>query len=104
MALSRFLVRLRKETAAIESRPLAEWDVEPLYQLGTAETLHRLLTEECGAAVADTNTVVTRGLGIRLFCCIAIYSTCPFMHSELSISQIHLSEFGFFWAGQSKDH
>jgi len=59
LALSRTLVRLRKEVAAIVSRPLGERDVEPLYQLGTAETLRRLLTEEYGTAVASTKTVVT---------------------------------------------
>jgi len=59
MALSRTLVRLRNEVDAIVSRPLGEWDVEPLYQLATAETLRRLLTEEYGTAVADTSTVVT---------------------------------------------
>ena len=58
MALSRTLVRLLNEIAAIVSRPLGERDVEPLYQLGTAETLRRLLTEENGTAVADTSTVV----------------------------------------------
>jgi len=59
MALSRTLVRLRNEVAAIVSRPLGERDVGPLYELGTAETLRRLLTEEYGTAVADTNTVMT---------------------------------------------
>jgi len=59
MALSRALVRLRNEGAAIVSRPLGKRDVEPLYQVGTGETLRRLLTEKCGTAVADTNTVVT---------------------------------------------
>ena len=59
MALSRTLVRLRNEIAAIVSRPLGERDFEPLYHLGTAETLRRLPTEEYGTAVADTNTVVT---------------------------------------------
>jgi len=58
MALSRTLVRLRNEVAAIVSRPLEERDVGPLYQLGTAKTLRRLLTEEYGTVVADTNTVV----------------------------------------------
>jgi len=58
MAFSRTLVRLRNEIAALVSRPLGERDVEPLYQLGTAETLHRLQTEEYGTAVADTGTVV----------------------------------------------
>jgi len=43
-ALSRNLVRLRSETAAIGSRPLGERDVVPLYQLGTVETLRRYLT------------------------------------------------------------
>jgi len=59
MALSRTLVWLRNEVAAIVSRPLGEKDVEPLCELGTAETLRLLLTEEYGTAVADTNTVVT---------------------------------------------
>ena len=37
MALSRTLVRLRNEVAAIVSRPLGERDIGPLYQLGTAD-------------------------------------------------------------------
>jgi len=64
MALSRTLVRLRNEVAAIVSRPLGEGDIVPLYQLGTAETLRRYLTEEYGTAVVDTHTVVT-GWSIR---------------------------------------
>jgi len=59
MALNRTLVRLRNEVAAIVSRPLRERDIGPLYQLGTAETLRRYLTEEYGTAVVDTTTVVT---------------------------------------------
>ena len=59
MALSRTLVRLRNEVAAIVSRPPGERDVGPLYQLATAETLRRFLTEDYGTAVVDTNTVVT---------------------------------------------
>ena len=59
MALSRTLVRLRSEVAAIVSCPLGEWDVEPLHQLDTVETLRRLPTEEYGTTVADTNMVVT---------------------------------------------
>jgi len=58
MALSRTLVRLRNEVAAIVSRPLGERDVVPLYQVDTVETLRRYLTEEYGTAVVDTNTVV----------------------------------------------
>jgi len=58
MALSRILVRLRNEVAAIVSRPLGERDIGPLHQLGTVETLRRYLTEEYGTAVVDTNTVV----------------------------------------------
>jgi len=58
MALSRSLVRLRNEVAAIFFRPLGERDIGPLYQLGTAETLRLYLTEEYGTAVVDTNTVV----------------------------------------------
>jgi len=58
MALSRTLVRLRNEVAAIVSRPLGERNIGPLYQLGTVETLRRYLTEEYGTAVVDTNTVV----------------------------------------------
>jgi len=58
MALSRTLVRLRNEVAAIGSRPLGERDVVSLYHLGTVETLRRYLTEEYGTAVAETNTVV----------------------------------------------
>ena len=46
MALSRTLVRLRNEVAAIGSRPFGERDVVPLYHLGTVETLRRYLTEE----------------------------------------------------------
>jgi len=60
MALSRILVRLRNEVAAIGSRPLRERDVVPLYHLGTVETLRRYLTEEYGTAVAATNTVVAK--------------------------------------------
>jgi len=58
IALSRTLVRLRNEVAAIVSRPLGERDIGPLYQLGTVETLRRYLTEDYGTAVVDTNTVV----------------------------------------------
>jgi len=46
MALGRNLVRLRNEVAAIVSHPLRERDVGPLYQLATAATLRRFLTEE----------------------------------------------------------
>jgi len=66
MALSRTLVRLRNEVAAIGSRPLGERDVVPLYHLGTVETLRRYLTEEYGTAVAETNTVVA-GWSLRNF-------------------------------------
>jgi len=59
VALSRTLVRLRNEVAAIGSRPLGERDIGPLHELGTAETLRRYLPEEYGAAVVATNTVVT---------------------------------------------
>jgi len=59
MALSRTLLRLRNKVAAIVSRPLGERDAGPLCQLGTAETLRRLLTEEYCTAVADINRVVT---------------------------------------------
>jgi len=48
MALSRTLVRLCNEVAEIVSRPRSERDVEPLYQLGTTETLLRYLTEDHG--------------------------------------------------------
>ena len=58
MALSRILVRLRNDVAAIVSRPLGERDFVPLYQLGTVETLRRYLTEEYGTAVVETNTVM----------------------------------------------
>jgi len=58
MALSRTLVRLRNEIAAIVSRPRGERDVGPLYDLGTAETLCRLVTEEYSTAMSDKNTVV----------------------------------------------
>jgi len=46
IALSRTLVRLRNEVAAIVSRPLGQRDIGPLCQLGTVETLRRYLTEE----------------------------------------------------------
>jgi len=59
MTLSRTFVRLRNEVAEIVSRPLGELDIGPLYQLCTAETFRRYLTEEYGTAVVDTNTVVT---------------------------------------------
>jgi len=59
MALSRTLVRLRNEVPTIVSRPLGGRNVAPLYQLGTAETLRRLLTQKYGTAVADTMTLVT---------------------------------------------
>ena len=58
IALSRTLVRLRNEVAAIVSRPLGDRDIGLLYQLGAIETLRRYLTEEYGTAVLDTNTVV----------------------------------------------
>jgi len=58
MALSRILVRLRNGVAAIVSRLLKEREIAPLYQLGTAETLRRYLTEEYDTAVVDTNKVV----------------------------------------------
>jgi len=57
-ALSRTLVRLRNEVAAIGSRTLGERDVVPLYHLGTVETLRRYVTKEYGTALAETNTVV----------------------------------------------
>jgi len=66
MALSRTLVRLRNEVAAIVSRPLGERDVEPLYQLGNAETLRRLLTEEYGTGGGHqygSDRMVTPALG-----------------------------------------
>jgi len=66
MALSRTLVRLRNEIAAIGSCPLGERDVVPLYQLGTVETLRRYLTEDYGTAVAENNTVVA-GWSLRSF-------------------------------------
>jgi len=58
MALSRTLVLLRNEIAALVSRPLGDRAVEPRYHLGTAETLRALLTEEYGTVVADTSAVV----------------------------------------------
>jgi len=54
MALSRTLVRLGHEAAAIVFRPLEERDAQPLYHLGTAEELRHLLTEEYGTAVVTT--------------------------------------------------
>jgi len=58
VASSRTLMLLSNEVAAIVSRPLGKRDIGPLYQLGTAETLRRYLTEEYGTAVVDTNTGV----------------------------------------------
>jgi len=66
VVLSRTLVRLCKEVTAILSRLLGGRDVELLYYLGTVETLRRLLTEECGSAVADTRTDVA-GKTLRLW-------------------------------------
>jgi len=58
MALGRTLVRLRNEMAKIVPRVINDPDAERLYNLSTAETLRRPLTEEYGVAVADTSTVV----------------------------------------------
>jgi len=58
MALSRTLVRNRMEMASIVWRPMGDRDAARLYHFSTAETLRRPVTEEHGAAVEDTSTVL----------------------------------------------
>jgi len=57
MALSRTLVRLRNEMATIVSRPMGDRKAAVLYSLSTVDSIRRLLAEEYGTAVAETNTV-----------------------------------------------
>jgi len=64
MALSRTLVRLRNEMAVIMSRPMGDREADVLYSLSTVDSIRRLLAEEYGAAVAETNTVLA-GCSIR---------------------------------------
>jgi len=64
MALSRTLVRLRNEMATIVSRPIGDREADVLYSLSTADSIRRLLAEEYGAAVAETNTVLA-GWSVR---------------------------------------
>jgi len=64
MALSRTLVRLRNEMAVIVSRPMGDREADVLYSLSTVDSIRRLLAEEYGAAVAETNTVLA-GWSIR---------------------------------------
>jgi len=64
MALSRTLVRLRNEMAVIVSRPMSDREADVLYSLSTADSVHRLLAEKYGAAVAKTHTVLA-GWSIR---------------------------------------
>jgi len=64
MASSRAFVRLRNEMISIASRSLGDCEVERLCALGTAESLRRMLAEEYGVAVTETNNVLT-GWSIR---------------------------------------
>jgi len=64
MALSRTLVRLRNEMAVIVSHPMGDREADVLYSLSTVDSVRRLLAEEYGAAVAETNTVL-KGWSIR---------------------------------------
>jgi len=64
MALSRTLVRLRNEMVVIVSRPMSDREGDMLYSLSTVDSIRRLLAEEYGAAVAETNTVFA-GWSIR---------------------------------------
>ena len=64
MALSRAYVRLRNEMVAVASRPMGDRDADRLYSLGTVDSLRRILAEEYGVAVAETNTVLA-GSSIR---------------------------------------
>ena len=58
MALSRTLVRLRNEMASIVPHQMGHQDADRLYHLITTETLRRILTEEYGLVVAETNTAL----------------------------------------------
>jgi len=58
IAASRTLVRLRNEMAVIVSRPMRDRKADVLYSLSTVDSVRRLLAEEYGAAVAETNTVL----------------------------------------------
>jgi len=64
MAVSRTLVRLRDEMAAIVSCPMGDREADVLYSLSKDDSICRLLAEEYGAAVAQTNTVLA-GWSIR---------------------------------------
>jgi len=64
MAFSRTLVRLRNEMATIVSSPMGDREADVLYSLSTVDSIRRLLAEEYGAAVAETNTVLA-GWSIR---------------------------------------
>jgi len=64
MALSRTLVRLRNEMTVIVSPPMGDREADVLYSLSTVDSIRRLLAEEYGAAVAETNTVLA-GWSIR---------------------------------------
>jgi len=64
MALSRAYVRLRNEMISVASRPVRNREAIWLCTLGTAESLRRILAEEYGVAVTETNTVLA-GWSIR---------------------------------------
>jgi len=59
MILSRAFEQLRNEMISIASHPIGNYDVERLCASGTAEPFHRMLAEEYGVAVTETNTVLT---------------------------------------------
>ena len=59
MALSRTFVRLRNEIAALVSRPMGDREADILYSLSTVDSIRRILAEEYGAAVAETNPVLS---------------------------------------------
>jgi len=58
MALSRTLVRLRNEVAAVVSQPIGDREADRLYHVCTAEAVRRIHAEEYGVAVTETNTVM----------------------------------------------
>jgi len=58
LALSRTLVRLRNELAAIVSQQMCDRDSDRLHHLSTEETIRCLPAEEYGVAVSDTNTLL----------------------------------------------
>jgi len=58
------LVRLRNEMSAIVSRPMGDREADVLYSLSIVDSIRRLLAEEYGAVVAETNTVLA-GWSIR---------------------------------------